>query len=177
MPVARGLSAWLLILFLAQAAAGCASRSGGPASPPVAPPPAYEPEGPDDFIGPQNESPPRAPEARGSSAPRPRPTPTPPPEEEAAAPDTLPAPTISVELTEEERARLHQETEADLGQARATLSRVGLEGLSAAEREAGETLRDLIDSAMRARERDDLRAAAQLARKARLLAEELAKGH
>ena len=94
-------------------------------------------------------------------------------EAEAAPVDSLPPPTISVRLTEEEKSTLRLEADRNLRTAREALARLELRGRDESLRESIATLRDLVDSAQATEGQGDLQAAAQLARKAKLLAEEL----
>ena len=169
------LCGWLIL-------GGCASHPAGSVHPPVEPTPPLPdrmregdmpaaealPSGDTLSVPTPLRLPSRAPETGARHAV------TPPPSE-PAPPDTLPPPTISVRLTDEERARLAAETEKDLMQARECLSHLGPGEAADAQREMVGTLNDLINSAMAAREREDWQAAAQLARKARLLADKLVK--
>jgi hypothetical protein len=96
-------------------------------------------------------------------------TPAPPAEPEpleAVAP-------VQVELSAEERVALAAEARKDLELAEQALRSGDAEPTSAEWREKLDTIRNLIDSA-KAAYTEDLRAAATLAHKARLLAEELA---
>jgi hypothetical protein len=110
-------------------------------------------------------------DSRTAGSPARRPSPV--PQTVSSEPDTLPPPMISVQLSPDERVRLAMETEENLAQARQSLGRLGGEGLTAAQMARVETLHGLIDAATAAREKQDLQAAAQLARKARLLADQL----
>jgi hypothetical protein len=114
------------------------------------------------------------PRAAGSApaedrGPVPRETPTapePPAELEVVAP-------VQVELSAEERVALAAEARKDLELAEQALRSGDAEPTSDERREKLDTIRNLIDSA-KAAYTEDLRAAATLAHKARLLAEELA---
>jgi hypothetical protein len=98
---------------------------------------------------------------------------TPPPVVGEAPADSLPPPTISVRLSDDERAGLMEEAARNLRAARDALTRLELKGPNESMRESIATLRDLVESALATEGQGDLQAAAQLARKARLLAEEL----
>jgi hypothetical protein len=98
----------------------------------------------------------------------------------AAAPDTLraatapPALEISVELSPEEKQALAHQITVDLDQAQQAMSSLRTETLSAEDTVRLETTERLVADAERVRGEGDLRAAAVLAHKAKLLAEELA---
>jgi len=193
-----GIGWWLAgltLVVIGPGATGC-GWLGGRDRVASEPPPAEEPAGPmpDDFTGPLPYTPADG-ETDGSRAarrtPRPparsRPVPEAPPpaapdpaEERAAAEaDTIPAvgagaePRISVQLSAQERIRLAEETTRDLMRADDCLSRLDQSRLDGKQMEVLQTLQGIIASAADARARDDVLAAARLALKAKLLAEEL----
>ncbi len=111
--------------------------------------------------------------------------PKPPPRIEAGADTTAagpseapmsPAPSgpaLTIQLTEEERVRLIDETEKDTQVANASLQRLDRNNLTPGQIQAISDIEDLLKSVAKSRAEDDLQAAARLARKARLLAEDL----
>ena len=90
-----------------------------------------------------------------------------------SASDSTPPRTLSIELPEEERARLETQALQDIEAAEQLAAEAKIRSLSAAEEEKLLTVLGLIDQAEVAREGQDLSAASNLARKARLLAAEL----
>jgi len=92
----------------------------------------------------------------------------------AASPDSSrPTRTLSIDLPEEERARLETQTLQDIEAAAQLADEAKLRTLTPAEQEKLLTVLGLIGQAKHARESADLTAASNLARKARLLAAEL----
>ncbi len=93
----------------------------------------------------------------------------------AATPVSEPAaPNITIQLTDEERARLIDETEKDVALITACLRRLDREHLDEGQRRSLTDVEDLQKAVMKARDESDVQAASRLARKARLLAEDLA---
>jgi hypothetical protein len=90
-------------------------------------------------------------------------------------PETEVVAEVQVELSTEERLALAADASRDLAHAEQALLAEDPNPPSAERREKLDTIRSLIDSA-KAAYADDLRAAATLAHKARLLAEELSDG-
>jgi acyl-CoA reductase-like NAD-dependent aldehyde dehydrogenase len=121
---------------------------------------------PEDTTAAPPELPPPAPPVTPPEA-----TPEAPPDTALAAPE---AGEVSVDLPAEERERLLREAETDLEETRRVLDALEVEDLGASERETLQTVEDLLAAALDARERGEVQATANLARKARLLAEELA---
>jgi hypothetical protein len=83
------------------------------------------------------------------------------------------APALTIQLTEEERVRLIDETEKDTQVANACLQRLDRNNLTPGQSQTISDIEDLLKSVAKSRAEDDLQAAARLARKARLLAEDL----
>ncbi len=109
-----------------------------------------------------------------STAASPAPTPAAVPANPAppAAPvETFPL--VIVQLSAEERDRLTKQVDEDARLARERLDRVDRVRMTPESSERLEAVRELLGSAEEARARDDLRSAALLARKARILAQNL----
>ncbi|MBD3302104.1 MAG: hypothetical protein GF346_06635 [Candidatus Eisenbacteria bacterium] len=107
-------------------------------------------------------------------------TPSPPvaesePDTIAALPDSTPmSPPISIDLPDERRVELWRSTLRDLATATSLLDRIPDPPRTDQEAVKVQTLRGLVTQARTALDRKDLTAAASLAHKARLLAEQLA---
>jgi hypothetical protein len=84
-----------------------------------------------------------------------------------------PAMPVLIQLTDEERVRLTEETNKDLALTNVCLQRIDRSRLSRERAQALADVEDLLQSVMKARGSNDIQAAARLARKARLLAEDL----
>jgi hypothetical protein len=89
--------------------------------------------------------------------------------------EASPTPEVSVDLTAEERERLNAESAQDIASARQIIETIDRQRLSADELDKLRIVEGMIHSADEAHRTEDLQAAAGLARKARLLAEELIK--
>ena len=89
------------------------------------------------------------------------------------SPDTLAVSPVSVALPEAERRALVIASVADLQRVTAVVAAAEQRGLTEAQNEKLRTIRGLIEQAQEALLREDLRAAANLAHKARLLGEAL----
>ena len=94
-----------------------------------------------------------------------------PPEKE----DDAPQPRFHVRIGDEERERLLDETRREIGRAEELLSSVRREDLGGNARETFRTADDLLSASRAALGEGDPSSAAELARKARILAEELAR--
>ena len=90
-----------------------------------------------------------------------------------AAADTVPAPQVKVEVTDEEKAKLEAQARDDLAQTTAMIDKIDREHVAAEALEKLKTVESLITAAESAGEKGDVTAMANLARKARLLATEL----
>jgi hypothetical protein len=84
-------------------------------------------------------------------------------------------PTVVVDVPERERAQLLQATRQDLEQTAELLGSVAKEKLSPDGLARLQTIEGLVQAATAARDQGEVQAAASLARKARLLAAELAE--
>lgn len=82
-------------------------------------------------------------------------------------------PSVSVALPEEERMQLRNAALADITQADIVLSGLSRRSLTQEEKRSVDTIRGLMDQARDALVKEDIQAAADLARKARLLADKL----
>lgn len=111
--------------------------------------------------------------AKPDSIPKTEPTETPAPTEQPEITPPVEQPWISVDIPESERRRLIETTDRDLEETRAILRSIERRPMKPVDREKAETIHGLVDQAMAARDRQDLRGASRLAHKARLLAFEL----
>ncbi|MBM3286916.1 MAG: hypothetical protein FJY88_06145 [Candidatus Eisenbacteria bacterium] len=98
------------------------------------------------------------------------PEPQPHTEEEAETAPQIATPSVSVALPAAEKAKLEAETHRDLAAAEARVSRAAPRAAGEADREKLRAIQGLIHQAVAALERDDIRGAANLAHKAKLLA-------
>ncbi len=129
------------------------------------------PDLPPEFYEPQRPSPPA--EARVDSASG-EPTEEPAPQTgQPAIEPTAEPPWISIDIPEAERRQLMETMERDLEETRGILRSLEGRPMEPATREKATTIRGLIDQAVEARNRQDIRGASRLAHKARLLADEL----
>jgi hypothetical protein len=96
---------------------------------------------------------------------------------ESSSTESVPTelPSVSVALPEEERLQLRSAALADITAADIALSGLGPRALTEEEKQTVETIRGLMDQARHALSGEDIQAAADLARKARLLADKLPK--
>ena len=169
---AAGLACLLLL-------GGCSLMPGRRAPSPIAPPePVLFPEQPDSLPSPPEESsipPPRrggemtqrTPAFRDTTASVTKPA-------EPVLPEP-PPPEITIQLTDEERLRLIDETEKDVAQIATCLRAIDRGRLGEAQRRSLSDIEDLLTAVMKARDASDIQAASRLARKARLLSEDLVR--
>lgn len=101
-----------------------------------------------------------------------RPVPVPPPPVAPAPPET-PAPALGAVLSPEDRRRLDAQYSADLGQANQILSRLNGRALNAEQRDSVSRAQAFIRQAAQFHDRD-LPTAAELARRAKVLTQDLA---
>ena len=91
----------------------------------------------------------------------------------ATEPTAPPSEPVLLQLTEGERVRLSTEMYRDLAVTNVCLQRIDPDRLGREERRTLSDVHDLLESVAKARADNDVQAAARLARKARLLAEDL----
>lgn len=139
-----------------------------PASPAPPPTPTPATETPSAATPPK----PRAPRPRGQPAAPPQPAPTEQPAATSPAAPTAPVPQLGAMIPAAQRKQLDAAYEADLNKARAVLAAVGTANLDAPRTEMATRVRSFVRQAEEFRLRD-LAAAAELAQRARVLAEDL----
>lgn len=157
---------------------GCSLMPGRKAPGPIAPPePVLFPEAPDSLPSPPGETALPPPRHGGSEtiqrAPALRDTTASATEEAQPVLPEPPPPEITIQLTDKERIQLIDETEKDVAQIAACLRSVDRDRLNEAQKRSLSDLEDLLTAVMNARDASDVQAASRLARKARLLAEDL----
>jgi hypothetical protein len=134
-------------------------------------PPVTSEERPDSVSVPSPiESPVRSRATVDTTASRHRPAP--PTVTEPVGPEPA-APSITIQLSDEERIRLTDETDKDVAVTNVCLQRLDRERSSPDQKQAISDIEDLLNAVAKAREENDIQAASRLARKARLLAEDL----